>query len=110
MRYTLILIALAGCTPYTTGDKIAFGAMTLAAWADYETTNRYIGIGGTEANPFLDDRPSRDDVALFKLSGLAVGVLLGEIWPDSREEIFWTLAAVSGGAAAWNDRLYERYK
>jgi hypothetical protein len=94
----------------TLREKVLFGGMVAAQAADAETTRRYMGIGGTEANPLLGSRPSDDGVMLFKAGVVAVLWGLGEIWPDGRE-FFFSVGLISGGAAAgWNDRMYERHR
>lgn len=109
-RALIATLLLTGCTPYTTRDKLALGVMIGANIADYSTTIRYVDIGGTEANLMLDDRPSHGNVLTFKAISTCVAVLVGELWPKQREEIFWTTTVISGGAAVWNDRLYEKHK
>lgn len=106
----IVLIFCAGCTPMTRREQILFTGMVLAQAADYETTRRYIAAGGTETNPLTGDRPSRDTIALFKIGFVGVLYGLGEIWPEHREG-FYSLGIVSGGGAAiWNNNLYERWK
>lgn len=113
MKLTLILILafLSGCGgPMARREQWLFGGMIAAQAADGWTTDRYIGIGGTELNPMLGERPDTEAIALLKIGTVVTLWGLGEIWPDHRES-FFTLGIVSGGlAAGWNDRLYEKYK
>lgn len=106
-----LMVAVAGCgPPMSRGEQIAFGAMIGGQIADYESTRKYISIGGTEANPLLGERPDNDSIALLKIGTVLTLWGLGEIWPEHRVPIY-SLGAVSGfGAYAWNDRLYEKYK
>ena len=102
------LLFCGGCGPPMTGrEKVLFGAMCAAQWADYETTRRCVSAGAQELNPALGDHPSDDSIALFKASVLLAIWGLGEIWPSEREG-FYTIGIVSGGSAAlWNNYNYE---
>lgn len=116
-RILLVLLLLcAGCgPPMTARQKIMFGMMVGAQYADYETSRRMIhpedGSGlFHEMNPILDEHPSRDELALFKVGVIGVFWGLGEIWPQGRE-FFYGIGILSGGlAAGHNDRLYRQWK
>ncbi len=107
----IILYASGGCNrPMTRTEQVLFGGMIAAQAADGWTTDRYIGIGGTELNPMLGERPDTEAIALLKVGTVLTLWGLGEIWPDHREA-FFTVGIVSGGVAAgYNDKLYEKYK
>jgi len=106
----LLAVTLAGCAPMTRRKQIGLACLMAAQAADGYTTNEYLRIGGTEANPLLDDRPSRDQVWLFK--GLVTLTLygLGEIFEDDWE-FFYGLGIAGGGVAAvHNNHLYEKWR
>ena len=103
-----VLALVAGCGPaMTPKEKLLFGTMCAAQWADYETTRKCISAGAIELNPFMSDRPDKQEVALFKLgvTGLIWG--LGEIWPDKREGFYTVGIITAGGAAVWNQHNYD---
>ena len=119
MKHTpiiLLTLLIAGCgRPYTLREKVAFGVFVGATVADYETSRRLhyeLGRDGQfyERNPLLGKHPSQDELALFNVGCVGLFWGLGEIWPDSREPLFWLGAVLKGGAAGWNDRLYREYK
>lgn len=104
------LVGLSGCAPMSRKKKAGLGLLFIAQGLDGLTTLDYLRVGGTEANLFLDDRPSRDQVWLFK--GLVTLTLygLGEIFEDDWE-FFYGIGIISGaGAAAYNNHLYEKWK
>ena len=106
-----ILALVAGCSqPMTPREQMLFGGMIAAQAADGWTTARYVAIGGTEANPMMDDRPSDGEIALFKAGFVGVLWLLGEIDPEHREQ-YYTVGIVSGLlATGWNTHLTQKYK
>lgn len=106
----LVAIAGLGCSELSSREKVLLAAMLGSQTADCVTTTRYIDIGGTETNPILDDRPHRDQVILFKGGVAALLYGLGEIFPDHREDFYWIGIVSGGGAAAYNQSLYERYR
>lgn len=125
MKHTILLSLLVlatGCgPPMTKRQKIMFGAMIAANVWDYESTRRlhvedddgkiygdYV-VTFSERNPFLDDHPSRDQVALLKIGFVATLWGLGEIWPDGREFFFAIGAGVGAGGGYSNDRMYDKY-
>jgi len=110
MKRAIVCLCLicAGCgPPMSDRDKVLFGTMLAAQWADYETTRRCISVGGHELNPLLPDRPSNDELAVFKVGVSLVWWGLGELYPDDREAIFTFAALTAGGAAIWNNYTYE---
>jgi hypothetical protein len=110
MVIAIIIVLLSGCTRMTHQEQLLFGGMIVAQAADYETTRKYIAIGGTEGNPLMSDRPDDGEILLFKAGVTGVLWLCGEIWPEQRKA-FYTVGIISGsGVAGWNDRLYEKYK
>ena len=117
----LCLVVCQGCEPMTTRQKIMFGTMVAANFLDYETSRRlhmedddgkivgdYV-VTFSERNPFLDDHPSRDQIALLKIGFVATLWGLGEIWPDGRELFFGIGTGVGAGAAWHNNERYEDY-
>jgi hypothetical protein len=104
----ILLLVLAGCgRPMTRKEKMLFGVMVAAQAADYETTRRCVAAGASELNPFLDDHPSRDQIALFKLATTGLFWLLGEASPDHREFLYTVGIISGGGAAIWNDNVFD---
>lgn len=103
----VILATMTGCSsvPYSNRDKVAFGALVGTAGADWHTTNRAIGRGGREMNPLLDDKPSSEQVALLKAGQVGLAYLLGEVWPDKREGIFYTCSVINGVVSVSNSRV-----
>jgi hypothetical protein len=86
-------------------EKLLFGSMVAAQCLDYETTRRCVSAGRSELNPLLDDHPSRDQIAVFKIGSVGLLWLLGEMCPEARKFLF-SVGIVSGtGAAIWNDSL-----
>ena len=113
MKKTLIIILIlcAGCgPPMTRREKYLGLAMIAAQAADGWTTDRYIGIGGTELNPLLSERPDTESIALLKIGTVLTLWGLGEVWPEHRET-FFAVGTVAGGAAALgNTHLYQKYQ
>ncbi len=107
----IFIMTLSGCArPMTRTEQVLFGGMIAAQAADGWATDRYIGIGGTELNPMLGERPDTEAIALLKVGTVLTLWGMGEVWPDHREA-FFTVGIVSGGmAAGYNDKLYEKYK
>ena len=106
-----IMTLCAGCEPMTVRQKWLFGGMCMAQWADYESTRKghLEDEDGpwSEASPFLDDHPSRDQVFLLKAAAVAFFWGLGELDPDHRE-LYYTVGIISGaGHAIRNDHMYE---
>ncbi len=96
--------------PMTRTEQVLFGGMIAAQAADGWATDRYIGIGGTELNPMLGEKPDTEAIALLKVGTVLTLWGLGEIWPDQRTA-FYSVGAVSGLTAyVYNDKLYEKYK
>ena len=113
MKRTLILVLAlcAGCgPPMTKREQLLFGGMIAAQAADGWTTDTYIGMGGTELNPMLGERPDTEAIALLKVGTVLTLWGMGEVWPEHREA-FFTLGIISGGVAAgWNTYLIEKHK
>lgn len=113
MKQTLILILAlcAGCgPPLTHREQLLLGGMITAQAADGWTTDRYIGIGGTELHPAVGDRPDTESIALLKVGTVLVLYGMGEIWPEHRDA-FYTTGIVTGGVnAGRNAYLYEKHK
>ena len=103
---TTVLIATGCGTPYTPAQKRAFALYTAATAADLITTRQGLQQGCREMNPFLNDRPS--DTELVGLKAITTGILylMGEAWPDRREQIWYTASILTGGAAIWNTTQY----
>jgi hypothetical protein len=103
----LIFVLLCGCH-YTPRERKQFGMFVAASLADAYTTDRNISAGAEELNPIMDDRPSRDEIILFKGAAIGLVYLLGEIFPEQREGLL--LAATTWGfiGAGWNEYQWQR--
>lgn len=100
--YLIIVLSHCGCAHYTPREKLAFGVFVGSQVADGASTIHAINHGGLEANPLLDDRPSDEQVILLKAGSVGLCYLLGEIFPEQREGIYWIGSIVGFGAAGWN--------
>jgi hypothetical protein len=102
-----MLSILTGCSgvPYTRGQKIAFGVYAAASVADVVTTRSMLQDGFCERNPFYGERPSDETLMAGNVITMAVLYGLGELWPQQREGIWWSAAAVRGSLAVHNERL-----
>ena len=104
----ITVVLLAGCGPaMTSREKLLFGSMCAAQWADYETTRRCISAGASEMNPLVSDHPSDDSIAMLKIGTVLVYWSFGQVWPEHRESIFTVGTITAGGGALWNNYHYE---
>ena len=103
---TTVLIATGCGTPYTPAQKRAFALYTAATAADLITTRQALQQDCRELNPALPEYPSDRDLITFKAITTGILYLMGEAWPDRREQIWYTASILTGGAAIWNTTQY----
>ena len=99
---SLLLLIGSGCGHYSRSEKLAFGALVAAHSLDGLTTDYIIGNGGRELNPLLSERPTDQEIYLFKAGVIGGFWLLGEVFPEHRERIFAAGTFAGAAPVVWN--------
>jgi len=100
----VLALMLTGCAhvPYSGADYAALSFAVCGSAADVWTTERALDNGGYECNPLFGSDPSDGKLIAGKVVMVAVLALIGEVYPESRQWLFWLAGGVGFNAAMWN--------
>jgi len=88
---------------YTPSERIALGNGLVGQAADTVTTSMALEDPRVrEGNPIAWSDDDIEAVLTGKLLMIGVGYLAGEMWPQYRKAIWWSLAGSGYAGAAWN--------
>jgi len=101
------VILMCGCTtsgrPYSPSERIAFGNALVGQSLDVVTTSMALEDPRVlEGNPVFWSDDDIEAVLTGKILFMGVGYLIGEIYPQYRKTIWWTLAGSGYVGAIWN--------
>jgi len=109
----ICLLALTGCgtmnsaPSYSARDKNAMAFAVMAQAADIGTTAYAFSQGGySEANPMFGEADSNSELLTAMLSTKIIliggGYLAGQIWPEHRDVIWYSVGGVGAAFTGWN--------
>ena len=110
MKLTLLILilTLTACAhnprPWRTTEKTLLVASTLAAAADYYTSERIMDRGGRELNPLIGEHPSDAKLGFYMLGTQTLTVIISHYIPCLRKPLLGVKTAVNAGFAIRNDR------
>jgi len=102
----LLILTLTACAhrPWTTTEKTLLVASTLAAAADYYTSERIMDRGGSARNLILGKHHSKAHLAGCMFGSQTLAVIICHYIPWLRKPLLGAKAAVNAGLAIHNDR------
>jgi len=110
MKLTLfiLILTLTACAhsprPWTTTEKTLLVASTLAAAADYYTSERIMDRGGSARNLILGKHHSRAHLAGCMVGSQTLAVIISHYIPWLRKPLLGVKTAINAGLAIHNDR------
>ena len=110
MKLTLLLLilTLTACAhnprPWTPAEKALLVTSTLAAAADYYTSERIMDRGGRELNPIIGEYPSDAKLGFYMLGTQTLTVIISHYISCLRKPLLGFKTVVNTGFAIRNDR------
>lgn len=99
----ILLTLFCGCArSYTENEALAMGMFALSGIAAFKTTETIVDAGGAEITDM--------EIVGLQLSEMGILWLLGEIWPDKREALWYSGTIGNMSVSISNYFLYQSIK